>query len=336
MKKNVVPFLFLLTLFSCGSKSSAPDVKNIEVSIPVTRFDTDFFRIDTSQIFEGLQSLQQKHPEFYPDFMQEILGIEQSITPQTIEVTRQFLIGYKPIYDSLQRVFNKTEWLQDDLETAFKYVKYYFPAYKTGKAILFVGPFDAPGIASTNAGLAIGLQQYAGSNFSIYQTGPIQSLFPAFISRRFSPEYITSNAMKSVVQEVYPGSTANTLVEQMIERGKEWYLIDKFLPATPDSLKTGYTQQQLEWCEENEGLIWSYIIRNEDLHSLSPAVIQTYLRESPFTQGFSQELSPGNIGQWLGWRIIQKYEFKHPGIHPAEVMKADAKKILEEAKYKPK
>jgi hypothetical protein len=122
----------------------------------------------------------------------------------------------------------------------------------------------------------------------------------------------------------------------MIEKGKLWYLLDKFLPSTPDSIKTGYTGRQLNWCSENEGLIWSYLVKNEDLNSLSPAVIQAYIGEAPFTQGFSQELSPGNIGQWIGWQIIKKYVSKNPEMKPEEIMRTEAKKILDEAKYKPK
>jgi hypothetical protein len=98
----------------------------------------------------------------------------------------------------------------------------------------------------------------------------------------------------------------------MIEKGKQWYLLDKFLPGIPDSIKTGYTQQQLDWCRENEGLIWSYIVKNEDLNSINPAVIQTYIGEGPFTQGFSQEYSPGNIGQWIGWQIVKSLYPKTP------------------------
>jgi uncharacterized protein YjaZ len=83
-------------------------------------------------------------------------------------------------------------------------------------------------------------------------------------------------------------------------------------------------------------LIWSYIVKNEDLNSINPTVIQTYIGEGPFTQGFSQEDSPGNIGQWIGWQIVKKYASKHPGIKPDELMNAPSRTIIEEAKYKPK
>lgn len=338
MKKTGLFLIAAFSLFACNNKEGIPDVSSIEVDIPVERFDNSFFSIDSNDISSGLRKVQQQHPDFYTDFMQNILGVSGVDTNQnTILVTKEFLRGYLPVYDSLQLKYKKTDWLQKELEKAFQYVKYYFPRYKTGKAVLFTGPFDAPGVASVNAGIAIGLQQFAGKDFSVYQSPMGQELFPTYISKRFTPEYITANCMKAVVEELFPDKSGDKpLIEQMIEKGKRWYLLDKFLPATPDSIKTGYTNKQLNWCSENEGLIWSYLVKNEDLNSLSPAVLQTYIGEAPFTQGFSQESSPGNIGQWIGWQIIKKFVAKNPDMLPQDIMRTEAKKILDEAKYKPK
>jgi hypothetical protein len=338
MKKAIPILIAGVFLFACNNNKSTPDVSGISVSVPIERFDQDFFSIDTNNLPAGLQKVQQQHPDFYFDFMQQILGVSGSDTSQnTLLVTKEFLRGYSSIYDSLKITYKNTDGLQKDLEKGYQFVKYYFPNYKPGKAILFVGPFDAPGVAATRSGLAIGLQQYAGKNFSVYQSGQGQELFPLYISRRFAPEYITANCMKAVVEDIFPDkSGGKSLIDQMIEKGKQWYLLDKFLPTTPDSLKTGYTQAQLDWCKDYEGLIWSYIVKNEDLHSLVPTVIQTYIGEAPFTQGLSQEESPGNIGQWIGWQIIKKYVSKNPNLKPEDIMKTDAKTILDIAKYKPK
>ena len=338
MKNISLILLLAFCLFACKNKKGIPDVSGIKVDIPIERFDQSFFSMDSNNIQVGLKKIQHEHPGFYWDFMREILGVNGSDTSRnTLLVTKEFLRGYLPVYDSLQLIYKKTDWLENELERGFQFVKYYFPAYKTGNAILFVGPFDSPGVAATRSGIAIGLQQYAGKDFSVYQSAPGQELFPLYISRRFAPEYITANCMKAVTEDIYPDqSRGKPLIEQMIERGKQWWLLDKFLPTTPDSIKTGYTQQQLKWCRENEGLIWSYMVKNEDLNSLNPAVIQTYIGEGPFTQGFSQEFSPGNIGPWIGWQIIKKFESKNPGMKPGDVMKTDARKILEETKYKPK
>jgi hypothetical protein len=143
--------------------------------------------------------------------------------------------------------------------------------------------------------------------------------------------------MKLIVDDLFPDkSNGRPLIEQMIEKGKQWYLLDKFLPRTADSLKTGYTQRQLEWCNENEALIWSILLKNENLNSIDPVTIQTYIGEGPFTQGFSQESSPGNLGQWIGWQIVKKFAEKNPDTKPQDIMLTDARNILEEAKYKPK
>lgn len=338
MKKTILLAAVTVLLFSCKNKKGAPDVSGVKVNVEIERFDKSFFSLDTLQLQAGLQKLMQQHPGFYPDFMQQILGVSGADTNTgTLMVTKSFIHDYTPIYDSVKSKYEDVNWLKKELEKGFQFVKYYFPNYKTGKAVLFLGPFDAPGVASTATGLAIGLQQYAGSNFSVYKAQEMQEMFPEYISRRFSPEYITANCMKAVVLDLFPDqSTGKPLIEQMVEKGKQWYLLDKFLPYTPDSVKTGYTQLQLKWCKENEGLIWADIVRNEDLNSISPTVIQTYIGEGPFTQGFSQEYSPGNMGQWIGWQIVKKFADKNPDMKPEEVMRTPARKILDEAKYKPK
>ncbi|MBI3137097.1 MAG: hypothetical protein HYZ15_00770 [Sphingobacteriales bacterium] len=338
MKKTIFFLLLGFALFSCKNKSGAPDVSGISVHIPVERFDQHLFSIDTNDIASGLRKLQEQHPDFYLDFMQNILGVSGSDTSgTTLEITREFLRGYAPVQQYLAASFKNTDRLQQELEQAYRYVKYYFPHYKTGKAVLFTGPFDAPGVASVNAGIAIGLQQYAGNDYPEYQAPVFQEMFPSYISRRFSREYIVANCMKAVTEELFPDRSAGKpLIEQMIEKGKQWYVLDRFLPGSPDSIKTGFTQKQLDWCSENEGLIWAYIIRNEDLNSLSPAVLQTYIGEAPFTQGFSQEQSPGNLGQWIGWQIVKKFAAKNAGISIQDLMQTAAATINEQAKYKPK
>jgi hypothetical protein len=186
--------------------------------------------------------------------------------------------------------------------------------------------------------LGIGLQFYLGKDFSFYKADYfINNVAPLYRSRRFDREYIVADVMKVISDDLFPDkSNTMSLIEQMIEKGKRWWLLDKFLPGTPDSIKTGYTQQQLNWCEENEGLIWSYIIKNEDLHTINTVTIQTYIGEAPFTQGFSQEYSPGNLGSWIGWQIVKKFAENNPALKPGEVMTTTPKQILEEAKYKPK
>jgi len=336
---KITASFFLLLIFFVGcTNDKGPDVSNIKVDIPIERFDKSFFALDTNNLTPGLKELLRTHPDFYNDFMQQILGVSGSDTNKvTQDVSKVFIRGYSSMYQSLGKQYSNVDWLQKDIQKAFQYVKYYFPEYKTTKVILFMGPLDAPGVALTGSGIAVGLHQFGGKDFPAYQSMEAQQLFPAYISRRFEPQYIVVNSMKAVIEDIYPDrSGAKGLIEQMIEKGKQWWLLDKFLPATPDSLKTGFTKQQLNWCEENEGMIWNDIITTQkDLYTKDPMVIQNYLGEAPFTQSLGP-YSPGNSGQWIGWQIVKKFADKNSSMKVADVLKTDARKILEESKYKPK
>lgn len=312
-------------------------MSDIKVDINVERFEKDFFRIDTNNIAGGLREVEKLHPAFFPDFMQGILQINMNDTgANSLMIIKSFLSSYRDIYDSLERLYKNTSGIEKEIERGLRFVKYYFPNYKIPRIITFIGPLDAPGVALTNYYIAIGLQQFAGKDFSAYKSMESQQLYPAYIARRFEPQYIPANCMKIVGEDLFPDkSTGRPLIEQMIENGKKLYLLDHFMPETADSIKTGYTQKQLEWCNDNEGLVWNFIIQNEDLYSIEPVVIQTYIGESPFTQNMP-ESSPGNIGEWVGWQIVKKFADKNPDLKMGDIMRTEPQKILEEARYKPK
>lgn len=343
MKKTALIFIFSTIFFSCKTKKGIPNVSNINVNIRLDRFDKDFFAIDTNNVWDGLTKLNEKYPAITSIFLQNILGVDSALASTGV---RNFIRLSGNLHDTVNIVFKNTNDIERDFKKAFQYIKYYYPKYREPKIITIAGPVDA--LAESKNGptpdfmgqdfIGISLQFYLGKEFSVY-SDPffINNVAPEYRSRRFSKEYIIGDAMKLIISDMFPDkSVGKPLIEQMIEKGKQWYVLDKFLPTTSDSIKTGYTQQQLDWCNENEGLIWNYLIKNEDLNSLNPTVIQTYIGEAPFTQGFSQEYSPGNLGQWIGWQIIKKYVSKNPGLKPDEVMNTEASKILAEAKYKPK
>ncbi len=344
MRITAVLFSIILILFSCSNDNKGPDVSNIKVDVPVERFDRDFFSMDTIGIEKGLATLATKYPDLVPIFINNILGIMD--TPQTIGVIR-FITQNKFLADSANKSFENMSDIKKVFEQAFRYVKYYYPEYKIPKLVTIVGPPDAfakkaNGELTTNFltddFLGISLQFYLGSDFSLYNDPfYVANIAPQYISRRFDKKYIVADAMKLIADDISPDkSLGKGLIEQMIEKGKQLWLLDKFMPATHDSIKTGYTKDQLSWCKANEGLIWNEIITTEkDLYTKDPLTLQNYIGEAPFTQSLGPQ-SPGNIGQWIGWRIVKKFAEKNASLSVADVLKNDARKILEEAKYKPK
>jgi hypothetical protein len=343
--KNILPFLFALILFTaCTNRDKGPDVSKIKVEVPVERFDKDFFSMDTIGIEKGLRNLEVKYPTLYPIFMKNILGLNDSVENKGAAL---FIRQNKFIAEAANKEFENVNNIRSDFEQSFRYVKYYFPGYKVPKLITIVGPPDA--LAQTASGeptpnfigpdfLGVSLQFYLGRDFPVYHDAFfVANVAPEFRSRRFDKKYIVADAMKLVTDDIYPDKSAGKgLIEQMIEKGKQWWLLDKFLPATHDSLKTGYTKQQLEWCDKNEGLIWNEVITTEkDLYTKEPPTLQNYIGEAPFTQSLGPS-SAGNIGQWIGWQIVKKFADMNSSMNANDVLKTDARKIFEGAKYRPK
>jgi hypothetical protein len=325
--------LSLVLFFSCKSKDT-PDVSHINVDVQIDRFEKTFFNLDTNTMQQSLADLRNAYPAFFPTFMRDILGVNPADTA-TYPIISAIISSYRSLNDTIQEKYRNLAWLQNELTYDFRFVKYYYPDYKIPRVITFIGTLDAPGIVLTPQYLGIGLHQYVGKNFSAYQSAEVQQLYPAYISRRFDKEYISVNCMKAVVDDVYPDkSTGKPLIEQMIEKGKQWFLLDHFAPDAADSVKTGFTQKQLDWVTENEGNIWPVVLK-ENLYSIEPAVIQTYIGEAPFTQNMPQA-SPGNIGQWIGWRIVQKLADRNKKLSVQEVLQTPAKAIFEGANYHPK
>lgn len=347
MIKPATIFLVILLFFvSCKNGKQSPDVSGIKATLQVQRFEKDFFAIDTNNIAASLPVLQQKYPVFFADFIQNILGLSVADgSGRADSAIRLFLRDYKIVKDTSDKVFADLGKIEHDIKQGIRIAKHYFPSYQAPeKLITFIGPLDAifqtptgkTGDVITQDALAVGLQLHLGNEASLYQSQSAQSLFPKYVSEKFSPQYISVNCLKNIVDDIYPPNPNDkSLLDFCIDKGKRLYLLDKFLPDTPDTLKIGYTASQLAGCYKNEGLIWSFLIQNNLLYNTDFLRIQSYIDEGPQTQELG-EGSPGQISLFVGWQIIKKYMEKNPNTPLDALLTLDAKQILAESKYKPK
>jgi hypothetical protein len=182
------------------------------------------------------------------------------------------------------------------------------------KLISFIGPINSYGNIITANALAVGLQLYMGGDYPLYLSEAGQQMYPRFISRRFDPAYIPVNCMKNIIDDMYPNSGMGLpLVEQMVESGKRMYVLDQLLPNMPDTLKTGYTAQQLEGSYESEKNIWSFFVQNDLLYKADPNLTRDYMSDGPNTPALG-DASPGNIGQFVGMQIVAKWMEKNKNL----------------------
>ena len=333
--------LCVLFLFSCKNNNGAPDVSNIKMDVTVKRFEKDFFSMDTTRLQASLQEVEKTYPAFLPVYFKYFAPVREIAQQQAISFETALLQYYraiKPLAAEAGKRFSNLDNVKSELDENLRYVKYYFPSFKTPVVLTSVeslnpeNPTEIYGTTYYNDTLVISLQMFLGKDYSAYDP----SQYPDYLRRRFEPAYMVPNCIRAVASDLYPDSTEGaSLIEQMIERGKQWWLMRKFMPAVPDSLITGYTAQQTTDLEREEGNVWGVISKNENIFSIDQTTIQTYIGEAPFTQTLPQG-APGNIGPWIGWRIINKFEADHPKMSVQQILHTTAKKIFEEAKYRPK
>lgn len=327
---------FCLLLFACNRKKPAPDVSHIKIDVQLLRFDKDLFSIDTNNVENSLNALQKKYGAFLNDYLYNIMVLP----PQPDSVAKKikmFLHDYHFVYDTAQKYFDDFGDAFKEIKNGLQYVQYYFPEYKApANVITFIGPIEGYANVLTTSGLAVGLQLYLGEDFPVYHSEFITNVYPDYQQRRFKPAYIAVNCMRNIVSDIYPEKNgSDPLVYQMIDAGKRLYLLDHFLPQFADSLKTGYTQKQLDGCYDNEAGIWNYFVQNNLLFITDPLQVRDYMQDGPYTEVLGQA-SPGFIGQFIGWQIVKKWMDNHPETTLQQLIDTPEKKIYEEAKYKPR
>jgi hypothetical protein len=245
---------------------------------------------------------------------------------------------YLELKATVESAFPDLTQQEVELNDAFKHVRYYYPKQKIPRLISFISGF-AVQTPIGNDYIGIGLDMFLGSHGEKFYPALRQSI-PHYIARRFTPENITPRVIEAFLREdMYPEEDRDrSLLAKMIYNGKILYAMDAFMPEVADSLKIGYTASQLEWCQENEGGIWAYLLENDLLFNSDYMKIQKYLTEAPFTPGVGDNFkSAPKLGVWTGWQIVRKYMEKNPDLTLQQLMREkDPQKILTESKYKPK
>lgn len=332
-------FFICLLAVSCNNKKS-PDVSHIDLKVRIERFDQELKNLNNTDLPSKIPALRKKYTWFYDDYMERMISVGSAADTFYYSNLRSVLKNedYIALKTAVEKTFPDMSKQEHELTQAFKYIRYYYPKQKLPRLISFISGF-AIQTPVGNDYIGIGLDMFLGSNGAIFYPALRQSI-PQYISRRFNPENISPRVVEALIREnMFPEEDKDrSLLAKMIYNGKILYFMDRVMPETQDSLKIGYTSDQIQWCKDYEPGIWAYLLQNELLYETDYMKIQKYLAEAPFTPGIgdNSESAP-KLGVWTGWQIVKKYMKKNPEVSIQQLMQnKDAQKILTDSKYKPK
>ena len=320
----------------CNHKKQIPDVSKVQVDLKVMRFEQDLFHLDTAKLNQQLPALASKYGSFYDLWVTNIMlfrGPKDSVD-HSQESIKKFLTNRSDcmLYDTVQKHYADFSAVHKELEQSFKFYKYYFPEKHIPIVVTEISEFGNGIFTVDSSYLGIGLDLFLGDQYIYYP-----EFFPNYMCAKLKKEFIVPNAMKVMYNNEYgdPYNVPRNCVNTMIEVGKQQYFLDLVMPEKEDEYKFGYTTKQLEWCKSSEKSIWQYFIDQDVLYKDGQLEVRKYVGEAPSTPGMPPE-SPGNIGAWVGYRIVCAYMEKAGGkVTPQQLFATDPQVIMTRSGYKP-
>jgi gliding motility-associated lipoprotein GldB len=331
----ITVFIYMLVLISSCRNETTPDISEIHVDTRLNRFERDLFSLDTNNIRPSLKQLKNKYAEFFDLFAFRITSLGSSDTALMEMHFKSFVndSNFRAIYNDCEKTFGDFHEQKKEIDEAFRYYKYYFPSKEIPEIVTLISAFSFP-IICDSSHLGISLDMYLGPPYRFYSS--LDPPLPNYIRSKMSKDYLVCDAMKGWAQSDYTiDESSAKLIEMMISEGRILYFLEKILPYTDDTLKTGYSSNQLKWCRDNESRIWSFFIEQQLLFSGDPNILSKYVNEGPSTNGFPRE-APGNIGMYTGWQIVKSYMKTYPEKTLQQLMEEkNLLGIFNDSRYKP-
>ena len=333
MRKSILVILTVLLCACQGGREYLPkDIEAVEVEI--VRFDSAQLAVHPDSVRQGIEQLYADYEEFMPMFVEGILRLPTEDTAYLCEMYGNFLtdtmMGFAQTNALVQEKFANIDSLQKSINIAFSRLHYLYPEWEIPKVYLFVSGFNSSVMYYDNI-MGVGVDMYLGSDYPYYN-----QVVYNYQKQTMRKECVVGDLMSMyIAYHVAYNSKYNRLLEQIIFRGKQMFLLSQLLPDEPAWEVIGYSKEQWDWCEQYERAIWNRIMEKRDLFKTESTIISSYLNEGPFTAEISQE-SPGRLGLWVGWQIVDSYMRNNEEVSVQELLtEGDAQKILEQSFYKP-
>ncbi|TVZ56722.1 protein involved in gliding motility GldB [Lutibacter sp. Hel_I_33_5] len=318
MRKILLLFLLISSFLSCNNaKDNQVNVSTIPVNFEFERFDKAFYTSSE----KGLKKLKEKYPILFPKQVHDSVWIHKINNKDEQE-----------LFAETQKIFNDDEFLQEQLISLFKHIKYYNKSFTSPKVITMLSNIDYDNrVVYADSLLLISLDAYLGEKHLFYND------YPKYIKQNNHKGHIIVDVANSIVhQQIVPNSN-RTFLEKIIFEGKKMYVLDLFLPQITDQEKIGYSLDKNTWILENEEQVWKYFIENKILFSTETKLNKRFIENGPFSKFYLSEdkNSPGKVGVWIGWQIVRSY-MQNNDVSLQQLLRNKGIEIFNKSKYKPR
>jgi hypothetical protein len=345
MRKNSVAILGIFLILcivvaGCKKKNKPVDVAKPalteeqmktakEIEINLLRYEQDLFNIDQANMAAAFAQMYGKYPD-------NIVAKGAWENPVMLQSIKEFLNDptIQEIYQETNKQYADMSDFKKQITPALTLYLTHFPDETIPDFCTLVSgiDFDMPQVFGYKNTIFICLDMYLGKDCKFYG----QAGMPKYIAARCDKKYMATDCFsKALVYKHLPDKTLVTLLDNMVDAGKKMLFTQTMFPTTDPQDILGYSEDQYKWAVSHESAIWHRMIEKNLVYDNSDDVVRRMMDEAPFTRDFGND-SPGRLGGFIGFQIVQSYMKTHPGTTLKDLMKmTDSQKFLKESGYKP-
>lgn len=315
--KYILPLLLVMSLVTCKKADKKNKIESIPVSVELLRFDREYFHT-TAATFPNLK---KKYPYLFP-------GEE----PDSIWISKKNDSLAQVLYSEAQSIFGDFKEEHKAVEEVFRNIKYHYPKFKEPKLVTLISNLDMENqVIFADTLLVVSLDTYLGKDKEYY------SNYPYYMQKSFDKSHMINDIAMAVAYETSVHIPYRLFLERIIAIGKLKYAMHEFLPDRSLAEILDYSQKELDWANANEESIWKYFVEKEYFYSTDKELQRRFLDPAPFSKFYMEfdAESPGQIGVWLGYRMVKAYVDNNVVSLP-EMMATPPTDIFNKSKYKPR
>lgn len=180
----------------------------------------------------------------------------------------------------------------------------------------------------------IALNHYLGSEHPAY------SGLPEYRRHGKTLKMMPYDIAEALVATAYPleRNDSTAVINRMIYEGAITAAKMALVKNARLNEALGYTDEQLQWLENNEGELWRKLVGSKMIFDLSETVADRLILPSPTTTVLSPEC-PGRAGRYIGYKIVDSYRKSHPEVNLEQLLSPTfyaAQNPLTETNYNPR
>ena len=330
VKKLFHPFLLSLVLMGCNTQPSAQTPSGSSSQIVIHRFDKDLFQCMESKDEKLQQALEKEYPQMLEILDKSLFNsADSSISAVSLNLFKYYSEPtLKNLYADAIKEYDSVGDIVAALTTGFAYLHSQFPDMQIPAVYMHVSGLNQNVLVADSL-LSLSSDKYMGIEYPLYK-----AFFNQPQRNKMQRELVAADYLAGWLMSEFPFTgNEQQLLDRMVYEGKIKQLVMEALPGIKMETLMGYTQQDADWWQKNEGVLWKYVIEHKQLNTADRITTARYFEDAH--NNFPVIGAPANTGTWLGWQIVKAYQNKSNATPQQLMQVTDPNEILRVSEYKP-